>query len=269
MGKISAEAKQRYFDKVKEYKQTADSLLQREKSLLKVVEQAPDSAAYKRLSLADERMNLASYYLLLNRISYALMGVKNEAFLNEARKSCYQSVIYLEEVVSDTVDQPFSDYSEYLEQISDLQDEKRYGMARKLGFTIQSVEEDFGENTKWKWSFVELEGRYTTVAKNLINMKTLLAGLDPRVDGYQSRVAHLELVKQLLQRSADRYREKYELSTLRIDDFKQAIGYLNALKRIHTVLGEPQNADVIKRKVDVWRTKMDTDERKAQAKKGK
>jgi hypothetical protein len=266
MGKISAEAKQRYFDKVKEYKQAADKLLQREKSLLRVVEQKPESAAYTRLTLADERMNLASYYLLLNRISFALMGVKNEAFLNDARKSCYQSVIYVEEVVSDMVDQPFSEYADYLESIADLEDVKRYRMARKLGFTIQSVEEDFGDNSKWKWSFVELEGRFATVSKNLINMKTLLAGLDPRVDGYQSRVAHLDLVKQLLQRAADRYREKYELSTLRVDDFKQAIGYLNALKRVHTVIGEPQNADQIKRKVDVWRSKMETDERKAQAK---
>lgn len=261
MGKISSEAKQRYSEKVKQYKQSAEAILEREKNLLGLLRSEGTNAAYKRLTLVDERLNLASYYVLLNRLSLSLLGVKNEAFLNDARKSCYQSVIYLEEVVSDFVDAPFSDYSEYLEQIEEFEDEKRYRMVRKLGFTIQSVEDEFGENSKWRWSFVELEGRFATVAKNLINMKTVLAGLDPRVEGYQARVAHLDLVKYLLQRAADRYREKYEISTLRVDDFKQGIAFLQALRRIHTLLGENQNAEVVKRKIDVWRSKMETDER--------
>jgi hypothetical protein len=133
---------------------------------------------------------------------------------------------------------------------------------RKLGFTIQSVENDFGDNTKWRWSFVELEGRYAVVCKNIIDMKQLLAKLDPRVEGYESRVAHLKLAKQLLQRAADRYREKYEISTTRIDDFKLAIEFLGALRRLHVVLGEADNAEVVKRKMDVWKSKMETDERR-------
>lgn len=265
MAKISGEAKKRYSDKVKDYKQETETILAREKNLLGTLRGDEAASQYKRLTLADERMNLASYYLLMNRLSVALLGVKNEAFLNDGRKSCYQAVIYLEEVVSNRLDAPFSDYSEFLEKIEDLDDEKRYRMVSKLGFTIQSVEEDFGENTKWKWSFVELEGRYAVVTKNMLNMKTLISGLDPRVQGYQARLNHLNLAKELLQRSADRYREKYELSTLRIDDFKLAISFLAALRRIHILVGETENADQIKKKMDVWKTKMETDERNARA----
>jgi hypothetical protein len=265
MAKISGEAKKRYFDKVKEYKQETETILAREKNLLGTLRGDGSASQYKRLTLADERMNLASYYLLMNRLSVALLGVKNEAFLNDGRKSCYQAVIYLEEVVSNRLDAPFSEYSEYHEKIEDLDDEKRYRMVRKLGFTIQSVEEDFGENTKWKWSFVELEGRYAVVTKNMLNLKTLVAGLDPRVAGYQARLNHLNLAKELLQRSADRYREKYELSTLRADDFKLGISFLAALRRIHILVGETENADTIKKKMDVWKTKMETDERNARA----
>ena len=265
MAKISGEAKKRYFEKVKEYKQETETILAREKNLLSTVRGDDASSQYKRMTLADERMNLASYFLLLNRLSVALLGVKNEAFLNDGRKSCYQAVIYLEEVVSNRLDAPYSEYSEFLEKIEDLGDEKRYGTVRKLGFTIQSVEDDFGENSKWKWSFVELEGRFAIVTKNLLNMKTLISGLDPRVEGYQSRLNHLNLAKELLQRSADRYREKYELSTLRTDDFKTAISFLAALRRVHILVGETQNADTIKKKMDVWKTKMETDERNARA----
>ncbi len=62
--------------------------------------------------------------------------------------------------------------------------------------------------------------------------------MDPRVEGYSSRMAHLSLARELLQQAADRYREKYELSTLRIDDIKAAINFLSAVRRLHIVLGE-------------------------------
>ena len=268
MGKISAEAKKRYFDKIKEYKAATEQIVSREQSVLKTIVTSGGDGAYKRLTLADERANLASYFLLMNRLSLALLGVKNEAFLNDARKSCYQSIIYLEEVVTNYIDAPFSDYSEHLEAIEDIDDEQRYDLIRKIGFTIQSVEDGFGENSKWKWSFVELEGRFATVTKNLLNLKTLVAGLDPRVDGYEARLGHLELTKRLLQQSADRYREKYEISTERIDDFKIAIAYLAALRRLHILLGEAQQGELIKRKTDVWKQKMETDERKAEEHRG-
>ncbi|TVQ39998.1 MAG: hypothetical protein EA384_05355 [Spirochaetaceae bacterium] len=268
MARISNEAKQRYSEKVKEYKQRIDQFLHHEKLVQQSLPADENGAHYKRLTLADDRLNLASYYLLLNRISVALLGVKNDAFLNDARKSCYQSIIFLEQVVTSLIDAPYSDYSERLDLIADYPDSRRYALARKLGFTIQSVEDDFGDNSKWRWSFVELEGRYATVTKNLINMKTVIAGMDPRVEGYEARVGHLALAKELLQRAADRYREKYELSTLRIDDFKLAIAYLAALRRIQMMLGETQQSDVIKKKIDVWKSKMETDERKAMQKNG-
>ncbi len=264
MGKISAEAKNRYFDKVKEYKQTIDQLLQREQNVLRTINSDENGAPHKRVALADERLNLASWYLLLNRMSVALLGVKNDAFLNDARKCCYQSIIFLEEVVSNFVDVPFSDYEDNLAKIEGFEDNRRYDLLRKMGFTIQSVEEDFGENSKWRWSFVELEARFATIVKNFINLKTVISGLDPRVDGYQSRVGHLSLAKELLQRAADRYREKYELSTLRMDDFKLAIAYLSALRRLHALLGEANQAEVVKKKIDVWRTKMEADDKKAE-----
>ena len=266
MGKISTEAKKRYFEKVKEYKTVIEQIMQREKNLLKVVEKEDSNSAYVKINLAEESLNLASYYLLLNEISVSLLSVKNDTYLNEARKSCYKCIIYLEDVVSNLIDAPYSDYKAKVEQIEGMEDEKRYALMRKLGFTIQSVIEAFGENSKWKWSFVELEGRFATVAKNIFNFKNLSEGFDPRSEGYQYRTAHLNLVKDLLQKSADRYREKYELSTLRIDDFKLAIHYLGALRRIYLLLGDGTNAETIRKKIEVWTQKMEDDERRADTK---
>jgi hypothetical protein len=86
--------------------------------------------------------------------------------------------------------------------------------------------------------------------------------LDPRIEGYSERLAHLQLVKKLLQQSADRYREKYELSTMRLDDIKKAILFLAAMKRLHTLLGEVEEAEVVKKKMEIWKTKMEDDQKK-------
>ncbi|MFP4330389.1 MAG: hypothetical protein ACOC45_02260 [Alkalispirochaetaceae bacterium] len=262
MGKISDEARQQYYERIKEYKQAAEAILQREQSIQKILSDDDTGTPYKRVTLAEERLNLASYYLLQNRVSIALLGVKADNFLNEARKSCYQSVIYLEDVVSSYVDAPFSDYEDRLAMIEGIDDQKRYDLIRKLGFTIQSVEESFGAKSKWKWSFVELEGRFTTVAKNIVDFKTVVGKLDPRVEGYRQRLAHLELVKELLMSSADRYRERYELSTNRIDDFKTGVAFLSALRRIHTILSEPDAAEQVKKKLEVWKSQLTSDEKR-------
>ncbi|MDR1931318.1 MAG: hypothetical protein LBQ57_00710 [Spirochaetales bacterium] len=266
MGKISNEAKRHYFEKVKEYKQVLDTILKREKYLLSLVEKDPATAAYKKLSLADENLNLASYYILLNEISMSLLSIKNENYLNEARKICYKCIIYLEDVVTNFIDVPYSDYKEKAEEIAGVEDEKRYDLIKKLGFTINAVEDGFGANSKWKWSFVELEARFATVAKNMLNMKTLISGLDPRVPGYEARLNHLALVKESLLKAGDRYREKYELSTLRLDDFKLALSYLGAARRLFALLGEAENAETTKKKIEVWAQKMEADDKKVGAK---
>jgi len=265
MGKISQAAKDIFNERVQEYRDQVAALEAREKKIRDAIQKDPTDREYKKLALADELLNLAALYLLQNGLSESLLGNTNSDLLDGARRSCYRTVILMEEVVSDIIDAPLSDYADRLEAIERMPDEQRFRLVQKMGFTIQSVEEAFGSQTKWKWSFVELEGRYTTVTKNLMNLKTMVAGLDPRVTGYEERLEHIHFVKDLLQRSADRYREKYELKTFRIDDFKQAISFLSALKRLHTLLGETPQAEVVKRKIEVWNAKMEDDEKRLEA----
>jgi hypothetical protein len=269
MKKYSDEAKRRYADYIQDYKNGIESVLAKEKTLKEVISRGEAGAAYQKLALADDNLNIVSNYIIMSSLSHSFLGVKNEAFLNEARKCIYKAIIYLEEIVSAHVDAAFADYEQGLETISAFSDESRYNLVRKIGFTIDSLEDGFGENSKWKWSFVELEGRFAAVAKNLLNLKTFIGGMDPRVEGYSSRMAHLALCRELLQQAADRYREKYELSTQRIDDIKTAINFLSAVRRLHIVLGETDQADVVKKKIEIWRTKMEADLKKAETPPGR
>ena len=268
MAKITDEARQTYGEQVGIYQQQVDALLIREKNMLIMIEKDPTGASYKRLMLTDEMLYLSTLYLSKHSMSVAMLGVKNEDALNDARKSLYKAVIYLEEVVTNYIDVPFSDYEVKVEEIKNLPQTKRYYLVRKLGLAIRLVLDAYGDNTKWRWTFVELEARFATVAKNILDLKTASKdGLDPHSPDYDDTVYHLRLVKKLLQQAADRYREKYELSTGRIDDFRLGINYLLALRRIHLILNERVEAEDVKKKADVWKDKMDKDHKKNEAQK--
>ena len=264
MKKPSEEARRRYADYIKDYRAAIDAALEKENRTTQIIAAGSPGAGYQRLALADDNLNLVASYLLMSSLSFAFLGFKNEAHLNEARKCLYKTIISLEEIVSPEVDAPFSDYEEGLASIDAFSDESRYNLLRKIGFAMDSIEEGFGEKSKWKWSFVELEGRFAAVAKNLLNLRTLIAGMDPRSEGYSARLSHLSLAKELLQQGADRYREKYELSNLRVDDIKAGINFLAALRRLHIVLGEVEQAEVVKKKAEIWRLKMENDLKKTE-----
>ena len=262
MAKVSNEDRHQYFERIKPYKATIQSLLKREAMVAQIIKKDPKSAAFKRLTLADEMISLASNYIIQSGVSLSMLKLRSEEALNDGRKSLYKAVIYLEEVVSPMVDAPYSDYEEKLAEIAPVDAAKRYSLIRRVGLAIQLLEAAYGDNTKWRWAFVELEGRYAAVAKNIIDLKAAVANTDPRSPDYEPTMYHLRLMKKLLSQAADRYREKYELSTNRIDDFKMGIHFLNALKRIHILLGDRSEAETVKKKAEIWSAKLEVDMKK-------
>jgi len=262
MAKISDEERKKYDLKVASYKATIQAILKREQEVIQLIKKEPQQAALKRLYLVEEMLHLTSNYIIISGVSMSVLKVKNEDALNDARKAMYKSVIYLGDVVSNYIDSPFSDYEEKLLEIASLNAARRFLLARKMGLAVELLENAYGDNTKWKWSFVELEGRYATVVKNLLNLRTAVANIDPRSPDYEPTIYHLRLIKKLLLQSADRYREKYELSTSRIDDFKLGITFLSSLRRLHVIMGERDEAEIIKKKLDIWTVKLEADIRK-------
>jgi hypothetical protein len=262
MAKVTNEDRHQYFEKIKPYKAMIQSLLDREERVLQNIKKDSRGAALKRLSLAEEMLSLAANYMIINGVSQSMLKLRSEESLNEGRKSLYKAVIYFEEVVSPFVDAPFSDYEERLAEIDTIGAQKRYNLIRKTGLALQLLETAYGDNTKWRWTFVELEGRFAAVAKNIMNLKTAVANTDPSSPDYEPTMYHLRLIKKLLMQAADRYREKYELSTNRIDDFKIGIHFLNALRRIHALLGERPDAETLKKKAEIWSSKLETDQKK-------
>jgi hypothetical protein len=148
--------------------------------------------------------------------------------------------------------------------VKDVDPEHRYRLVRKFGFAIQSLEDAFGENSKYAGSFLEIWGKFSAVSKNLVNLKTAVSDMDFSSPLRTVIMTHLGLVKSLFQRVADKYREQYELYTHKTQDFRKAIVYLGALRRLHIVLSERDEAETLKKKMDIWTTKLEADLKKAE-----
>jgi hypothetical protein len=262
MAKVSDQDRHQYQEKIKSYTTMVKALLNAEKDLVAEVKKNPPDVAIRKINLCDEMLNLASNYIAINGVSQIVLKTKNEEALNDARKSLYKSVIYLEEVVSNYIDAPFSDYGEKLASIETFDPNQRYLLARKMGLALDLLVQAYGDNSKWRWTFVELEGRFATTAKNLMDLRNVIVNKSPDSPYYDSTVYHLRLIKELLSRAASRYRDKYELNTGAMPDFKTGISFLAALRRIHILLSESEDAESVKKKITIWKTKLDADQKK-------
>jgi hypothetical protein len=262
MAKISEETRLQLGTAVIPYQKQIEGLLAKEKTMLSVMQGDNSGQAYKKLQLAEDMIYTATLYMAENSLSLKILEVKNNDALNEARKTLYKSIIYLEEVVTNFIDVSYADLSDTWEKIANIPVSKRYLLVRKLGLAVRLLKDAFGENSKWKWSFVELEGRFSAVAKNLIDMrKGAKDYFDPRSLDYEITVLYVRMLQKQLELSANGYRDRYELSTRRIDDMRNAIKFLLARHKLCLAIGDKTNTEEIKKKAVVWKDKMDADQK--------
>ncbi len=262
MSKITEEDRKEFNEKQKPIKAEIEEALKKEKEILAVMKNDTGGVEYKKLLLAEQMIYVSTLYIQINALSVHIMDTRNNDVLNDARKILYKAIIYLEEIVTAYVDCPYTDLVPNWERIANTPVEKRYYLVRKLGLAIQMLVDAFGDNSKWKWSFVEMRGRFTVVAKNLIDMKKASKDFfEPSSPEYDSTVLYVRLIKKLIDQSAQDYRDKYELSSRRIDDMKMAINFLLAQRRIAIVMGDKDDAEELKKKAAVWKGKMESDQK--------
>lgn len=253
---IEKEKKNRFSQEIVELKIKVDEI----NGKIKYLESKKDEdEKLLKISIASHYIDLVSVYCAMTDLSMNLLGYKNESYLDIGRKSLYKALIVLESIVSNKIDIPLGENYELLSSLQPLSDGDRLKLVRKLGYTISLLEDHYGANSKWKWSFVEIEGRYAVVAKNLFDFRGYQEKNDPSIEGFDDRYDYLFLVKDLLQKSSNRYREKYELTNHSIEDMKKAIDFLRALKRIHLLFKEQNEAQSITKRIELWTQKLEQD----------
>ncbi|MCH5289191.1 MAG: hypothetical protein J1E32_04675 [Treponema sp.] len=265
--KAKVEDRELFREKCKPYQERIKQALAAEKTMLAGIQEDEAQLPYKKFQLSEDVLSIAADYMQINNLSVELINTKNNDALNDARKIIYKSIIYLEEIVTPAVDVAYNEISDKVDQIADITVEKRFYLVRKLGLTIQLLEDAFGENSKWKLSFIEIHGRAAVVAKNLLDWKQACkVYFDSSLPEFDETMRYIRLVRQMLDLSSTQYRDKYELSSRRMDDLRRAIQFVLAERRICMALSETEDADKLKSKAQVWKDKLDAENKKGVAK---
>jgi hypothetical protein len=252
-----------YTEKTKSYNASIEQLLKDAQDVDIALKQGSiPEPEFMKIKLSISMLTVVSNYLAMNQISVSIFRKLNENLLNEARKSMHRCLVYLEEVVTNIVDAPFSDYEEGLSKIAAVSPQQRFSLVEKIGQQLTNLKEAYGKNSKWINTILEFEGRYAVVAKNLINLRDYFVNSDFESPHYEPTVRHIKKVRELLEQAADGYRKKYELSTKAIDDFQKGINFLSALKRLDIFTGDQESAVTNKKKIETWTAKMKADAEK-------
>ncbi len=267
MAKVTNEQRELYSDLINNYKTRIETNLKEIRTLSIKASQDTQNESTYRIKMVNIHLNNVSIYCAMNEVSISFMDVKNSAFLDKARQELYEILINLEKLITKYIDVPFSDLQENLSKIAHVTDIQKLSLVKKIGYCITLVIEEFGENTKWKWSFVEIQGRFAVVAKNMFDFKRYQKLDAPSEAGYIERRNHLNWIQTLLTNASNGYREKFELSTKDLEDIKKAIDFQKALYRILNITGDTKKIEACKKQIDVWQTLLEKQEIQIDAKK--
>ncbi|MBR6198842.1 MAG: hypothetical protein IKQ61_01115 [Spirochaetales bacterium] len=257
MGKLTDKQKLDFQERVKYYKNLIDEAEKKQKELNQLIIKEPENEWLNRIKSANNNLNIISLNCAMSEMSYFILGIKNTAYLDRARQTVYEVLSNIEKIVTNYVDVPFTDYEEQLHRIDDYSDAERVKLIKMMGFCVDRLADDFGENSKWRWSFVEIYARVSVIAKNLLDMRRYQKCDDPREEGYRERREHLKLVLESLTDAAKGYRDKFELSTKDPEDMKKGIDHLKALLRIYQINQDAEKVESTKKNIEVWSAILD------------
>ncbi len=103
-----------------------------------------------------------------------------------------------EEVVGNDLDRSLKENEEYLIKIEKINSAQILNLLTLMQEVIARLIKSFGEGSKWKWSFVDIQGRMAIVIRNFINFSLLQKTRDPRMQFFKERRDLLKLCKRNL-----------------------------------------------------------------------
>lgn len=212
---------------------------------------------YKYFLIANLYIDIAINYIKMNRLSMHVMDLKQDELLENARKAIYNALATLEKLVGDVLDGDLNEISDRLTSTEKMTPYRKLYLFKRIENILKVLSEEL-EAGKWKYKILEMFGKFAIIVKNSINFKeyTSMVPTNPNYRHYTELIAY---AKDLLRKSADEYREKYEISGHEVSDMRKAQEFLKAIMRINNVLGYYEESKEIKKIIDKWSQKMEED----------
>ncbi|HOK01535.1 MAG TPA: hypothetical protein PKX79_06825 [Spirochaetota bacterium] len=260
---ITKVQKATYNDEIKPLKAQSDEIEKKIREITLKKKSNPKLEPYYNLEIIAYLFKTIDIYIRMSNLSVNILGIKNNKSLDLAKSNFSKILQLMKEIVGDDVDRDsLKENEEYLERINRLNPRQLYDLAIKIDDTLNNLKNSMGEESKWKWFFVELQAKVAVIARNLINFSDILKYRDPREEFFRTRIEHLRFAKDLLEEAAKQYRTKYELSSKSREDLKKSIDILEALRKIHITMGEANEAEKLKTIIDAARLNLEADDKK-------
>jgi hypothetical protein len=266
---ISRAEKAAYNDYVIQFKKDIDDANKRIKEAEQIKKKMPRIAPYKDIEIVLEHLKIIMLHISQNDASLEMLQIKKESSLNDARKAYYRALQLMENIVGNDIDRSLTDNADYLAKVDRINPLQVLRLVQRLNAVLNTLIDRMGSGSKWKWSFVDLFARIAVVTRNLINFSDTQKYRDPRAEFYRDRQELLAICKNNLKDAALQYRTKYEQSTKATSDILKSIELLTALRKIHALFGESEEAKKIKNTIDAMRQKIEEQEKEEEQKKKK
>lgn len=227
-------------------------------------------APYFRLGISAKMIQQVNLYLKMNTLSEEMMNIKNNSYLDTARKILYKIFSELESIIKSDVDEAIDFNRDELDGITLFTPKQKINLYKHLKRATENLIKAYGQNTKWRWSFPEVYAKLSVIGKNVIDFREMQSKRDPREEFYYDRQELLTEVKEDLFEASNHYRDKFELSTKSPNDLLAAVRLLEALKRIAMVMRDDEILKKAKSGIEAYQARLesDDDEKKKQAKTG-
>ena len=260
---ISKAQKAAYHDDIKVIKIKSDELEKKAKELFSKKKKNPNLEPYYNLEISAYLMSTIELYLKMNELSLTMLGIKSSAALDSSKSNFSKILLLLKETVGDEVERDsLKENEEYLARIDKINPRQILDLLIRLDNIFSTLRNNMGEESKWKWLFVELHAKLAVITRNFINFSDILKYRDPREQFFRVRNEHLRMAKNAIEEAAKQYRTKYELSAKSREDLKKSIDMLEALRKIHFTLGESKEADKIKTTIDAAKQTLEAGDKK-------
>ena len=266
---IGKAEKAAYNDEIKDIKKEVEATTKKINEAMVKKRKSSRLEPYYNLEAATYHLYNMRLFFKMSDLSLDMLGIKNETFLNNARKEFYKILQMLEETVGDDIDRSLKENDEYMQKIEKFDPAQTLALMDRIHGIFQTLKSKVGEGSKWKWSFVELQARVAVITKNITNFSDVAKYRDPRTEFYRERLNLMQLCKESLAESAKQYRTKYELSGRARDDMKKSIELLSALRKIHVLFGEDGEATKLKNTIDAAKQTLEAEDKAKDSKKVK
>ena len=247
---IEKEEKALYNYEVKELKVKADEVVKTIAAVTTKKKKFPAISPYYDVESIIYILNFIKLNLKMSDLSMEILGIKSENNLTIARKEYYKVIAHFENLVGNDVERSLRENDKYLQKIDQLNPKQILNLIYKSHDTLNDLKDKIGENSKWKWSFVEMLARMAVITKNITNFSDIAKFRDPRSEYYEERLELMTLCKQSLEDAAKQYRTKYELSGKSRDDLKKCVDLLSSLRKIYVLFDETAEAEKLRNTID-------------------